>query len=105
MSVTITTAASDKISSLFDIHAAPVRFKVTSGGCQGFNKVWDLDTTKQEDDAVFRCGNGQLLIDLDTLEMIAGAVIDYKVSFGGAHFSVEIPSATSQCGCGTSFSI
>jgi iron-sulfur cluster insertion protein len=82
-----------------------VRLSITSGGCQGFNKVWDLVDSINNDDEIFEIGQGRLAIDAASLEILGDAVIDFKTAFDGSYFTVEIPSATSTCGCGTSFSI
>ena len=40
-----------------------------------------------------------------SLDLLAGAELDYKDTLMGAHFAVQNPNATSSCGCGTSFAI
>jgi|APFre7841882654_1041346.scaffolds.fasta_scaffold172188_2 iron-sulfur cluster insertion protein len=104
MSVNITESARKQISSLSKINKKSVRLSISSGGCQGFSKKWDLSDI-DHDDHVFACYDGQLIIDQTSLDIIDGAVIDYKVDLGGSYFTVEIPSAVSTCGCGTSFSL
>jgi iron-sulfur cluster assembly accessory protein len=105
MSITVTDAARSHISGLCQKHGKMVRLSIVAGGCQGFNKVWDMCDSPSDEDEVMEFGPGQLLIDGMSLELIDGATIDYRVDLSGSYFSVEIPSAVSQCGCGTSFSI
>ena len=50
-------------------------------------------------------GLGKLVVDPVSLDIIDDAVIDYKNNLSGSYFTVDIPSAISTCGCGTSFSI
>lgn len=103
--ITLTDSARERIDCLYDEHGKMVRLSITAGGCQGFNKVWDLDDGHDPDDLIISCGSGSLLIDRASLEIINGATVDYKRSLAGSMFIIEIPSAISQCGCGSSFSI
>ena len=47
----------------------------------------------------------QLLVDPVSLELVAGYVVDFVESLGGAAFRVENPNATAGCGCGSSFAV
>lgn len=106
MNISITESARSRISSICKENGKIVRLKITSGGCQGFNKVWELCDVPDEDDQIFDIDHaGRLVIDRSSLEIIDGATIDYQSNFSGSFFSVEIPLASSQCGCGSSFSI
>ncbi len=104
--IIITESAKTQIKKLCNQHSKHVRFKIDSGGCQGFTKVWDLDDTINEDDSLFSFENSILLIDNSSLELLGqSVVIDYKSGFDGSYFTVDIPSSTSNCGCGNSFNV
>lgn len=106
MLVNITDNAKSQISKLCKQNNKMVRFSIESGGCQGFNQVWGLDTILTNDDQSFKFENGGwLVIDLSSLDIIGDAVIDYKTAFNGSYFTVDIPTASTKCGCGTSFSL
>lgn len=105
MIITITPSAEKQISDLCYQNSKMVRLAITSGGCQGFSKVWDLTDVQDDDDIVYDLIHGKLLIDPGSLDIIQGAIVDYKNDLSGSYFTVDIPSATSTCGCGTSFSI
>jgi iron-sulfur cluster assembly accessory protein len=45
------------------------------------------------------------MVDDVSLDLVAGCVVDYVESLGGAAFKVENPQATAGCGCGTSFAV
>lgn len=106
MSVSITIAAQQQIGKICQQNPNKVvRLAIVSGGCNGFSKNWDITDTYDEDDSVFSAGNGKLVIDSISLELLNNSIIDYKQDLLGCYFSVEIPKATSSCGCGTSFSI
>jgi iron-sulfur cluster assembly accessory protein len=101
----LTDSAKTKINDLCRQHGKLVRLSVESGGCQGFNKVWDFDQSVSDDDVEFACGTGSLIVDQSSLDIIDTATVDYKVSLDGSYFTVDIPAATGTCGCGNSFSI
>jgi iron-sulfur cluster assembly accessory protein len=105
MSVDVTASAAHKIAQLCDSEKY-VRLAINAGGCQGYNKVWEIVDSIDGEDIVITCGdNGKLLIDPISLEIIHGAKIDYKLDLSGSYFVIDVPSATSTCGCGSSFSI
>jgi iron-sulfur cluster assembly accessory protein len=105
MSLIITQSAEKQISSLCAQTGSMVRLAIRSGGCQGFSKSWDITGIQDDDDTVYDFVNGKLLIDAVSMDIIQGSTIDYKTDLGGSYFTVDIPGATSTCGCGTSFSI
>jgi len=106
MSVDITDAAKHRISEICQQNPNKVvRLAILSGGCNGFTKNWEITETVDQTDSVFIAGNSKLVIDQISLEFLNNVIIDYKQDMVGSHFTVEIPSATSSCGCGTSFSI
>lgn len=101
----VTESAKKRIDEICAKNGKMVRLSITSGGCQGFNKVWEFDQEPSPDDLLINCGTGSLVIDQASLDIIDGATIDHVVNLEGSYFTVDIPSATSVCGCGTSFSI
>ena len=105
MTVQITESAHQQIEHLCLENQKIVRLSVVSGGCNGFNKIWELTETADTDDLIFHCGKGQLLIDQISMELLENSTIDYKNELGGSYFTVAVPSAKSSCGCGSSFSI
>jgi iron-sulfur cluster insertion protein len=44
-------------------------------------------------------------VDPMSLDLVAGAAVDYVESLGGSAFKVTNPNAASGCGCGSSFSV
>lgn len=104
MSVEISNSARKKISEIYKSHGKMVRLVITAGGCQGFNKSWEMVDTQDPDDHVYFLDEGALLVDPSTMEIISGSTIDYEITLGGQQFSLKVPHATSTCGCGTSFS-
>ncbi len=82
-----------------------LRVTVSGGGCSGFQYGFSLDDTVNPDDRTFEREGVVTVIDEASLDLLAGAEIDYVEELVGASFQVKNPNATSSCGCGASFSI
>ncbi len=81
-----------------------LRVMVDSGGCQGFEYKFSLDSDVKPDDEVFEKDGVGVIIDDISLPYMRGATIDWVDDLIGAHFQITNPNAKSSCGCGTSFS-
>ena len=77
-----------------------VTLGVKGGGCSGFQYVWGLSETK--DNEVI---DNILLLDPMAIMYVIGSQIDYITELGGSYLAVVNPKATAQCGCGESFSV
>jgi iron-sulfur cluster assembly accessory protein len=84
---------------------AALRVAVLAGGCSGFQYRFDLDRQAAADDVVLEQAGARVFIDPTSLDLLAGAELDYTDALMGSHFAVRNPNATSSCGCGTSFSV
>ncbi len=84
---------------------AALRVAVLAGGCSGFQYKFDLDRERAPEDVVLEQGGAKVFIDPASLDLLAGAELDYTDALMGSHFAVRNPNATSSCGCGTSFSV
>lgn len=82
-----------------------LRVAVLAGGCSGFQYRFELDAAHAEDDLVVERDGAVVLVDPASLDLLAGAELDYSDALMGAHFTVRNPNAASACGCGTSFSV
>jgi iron-sulfur cluster assembly accessory protein len=81
-----------------------LRVAVLAGGCNGFQYKFDLDRAA-DDDLVVEQGSARVLVDPASLDLLAGAELDYTDELMGSYFAVRNPQAKSACGCGTSFSV
>ena len=81
-----------------------LRVAVEGGGCSGFQYDIKLDDPAS-DDLVLEGGGQKVLVDQVSLPFLSNAVIDYTEELIGARFVIENLTASSSCGCGTSFSI
>jgi len=103
----LTGAAAKRVGEILAAEPAAkaLRVEVLAGGCSGFQYKFDLTADQAEDDLVIAAGNATVFVDPTSLDLLAGAELDFKDTLMGAHFAVQNPNATSSCGCGTSFSI
>ena len=82
-----------------------LRVYVTGGGCSGFSYGFDFAEELGDDDATFDNGSEILVVDSLSYQYLVGSTIDYTEGLEGSRFIVNNPSATTTCGCGSSFSI
>ncbi|HZF75750.1 MAG TPA: iron-sulfur cluster assembly accessory protein [Acetobacteraceae bacterium] len=87
---------------------AGLRLAVDAGGCSGFQYRFALEDEPAADDLVVagpEAGQGRVFVDPVSLDLLAGAELDWAEELIGAHFAVRNPQAVSGCGCGASFSV
>ncbi len=103
----LTPAAAKRVAWIAQRQEKPaiLRLSVEGGGCSGFQYKFDLAETQEADDMVSETDGVKLLVDPVSLDLVAGATVDFVESLGGAAFRVENPNAASGCGCGSSFGI
>ena len=77
------------------------RISVHGGGCSGFKYNFSFDDKIEKDDILF----DKTVIDRQSLDIIAGSVVDFKKEMIGETFSIKNPKASASCGCGLSFSV
>lgn len=104
---TVSPRAAERIAEILAVentHSA-LRVAVLAGGCSGFQYKFELDRHIQPDDLVIESVGSRVLVDPASLDLLAGAELDFTDALMGAHFTVRNPNATAACGCGTSFSV
>ena len=84
----------DKLKKFF-------RISVKGGGCSGFKYEFSFDNKITDEDILF----GKAIIDIASLDIISGSIIDFKKEMIGESFVINNPQASSSCGCGLSFSV
>jgi iron-sulfur cluster insertion protein len=84
---------------------AGLRLAVDAGGCSGFQYRFALEDSPEAEDLVIQEGQARVFVDPVSLDLLAGAELDWAEALIGAHFAVKNPQAVSACGCGTSFSV
>ena len=105
--LTLSDAAAARVSKIAEKQGKPavLRLSVEGGGCSGFQYKFDLDGSPDAEDLVSETDGVKLVVDPVSLELVAGSVVDFVESLGGAAFRVENPNAAAGCGCGSSFGI
>ncbi|MEO8713399.1 MAG: iron-sulfur cluster insertion protein ErpA [Acetobacteraceae bacterium] len=102
----LTDRAARRIAEITAAEPRPaLRVAVLAGGCSGFQYRFELDEQRQPDDTVIERGAARVLVDAVSLDLLAGAELDFTDALMGSHFAIRNPNATSACGCGTSFSV
>ena len=81
-----------------------LRLRVVGGGCSGF--AYDLYFDQvTETDRTFDSHGVKLVVDVMSLQDLAGTTVDYVEGLQGAGFKFINPNVKSTCGCGSSFSV
>lgn len=105
--LTLTPSAAARVAWIAERQSRPavLRLSVEGGGCSGFQYKFDLADAPDGDDLVSETDGVRLVVDPVSLDLVAGSVVDFVESLGGAAFKVENPNAAAGCGCGSSFGI
>ncbi len=82
-----------------------LRVYITGGGCSGFSYGFTFDENIKEGDTIVEKAGVKLVVDAMSVQYLMGSTVDYSEGLQGSRFTVDNPNATSQCGCGSSFSI
>ncbi|CAN8297947.1 unnamed protein product [Cochlearia groenlandica] len=83
-----------------------LRLGVETGGCSGFQYVFELDHHTNSDDKVFEKNGVKLVVDNVSYDFVKGATVDYVEELIRAAFVVaENPAAVGGCSCKSSFMV
>ena len=106
-SVELTAAAARRIRHLMTSESDQIRLRISvaGGGCSGFQYSFTLDDQLSGDDQIFSRDGAELVIDDQSLSLMAGAVLDFVEDLAGSSFQIKNPKAGSGCGCGNSFAL
>lgn len=83
--------------------AAGVRIAVKRTGCSGWGYTVDIAEAQKDDDTVFEQDGIRLLVDPNSLPLIAGTEVDFVRDGLNQQFVFRNPNAAGECGCGESF--
>ena len=106
--ITVSASAAKRIAELVAAEGKSglaLRVAVSGGGCSGFQYGFKLDDTINDDDHVYERDGAKVVVDDVSLDLLAGAEVDFVRQLVGSYFAMKNPNAASTCGCGTSFSI
>ena len=84
-----------------------LRLSVEPGGCSGFQYRFELEEASQmdaESDVVIEKDGARVVVDDASLELLAGATVDFEDEMMKSAFVIaDNPQSSASCGCGTSF--
>lgn len=105
--IALTPQAAARIMALLAEEATGAVFRVAveGGGCSGFQYRFAIDPAPGAEDALIERDGARVAIDPASMDLLAGAKIDFVDDLMGQSFRVDNPNATASCGCGVSFSI
>lgn len=104
----MSASAAKRIAFLANQEANPsvvLRLAVDGGGCSGFSYSYEFEAAAEPDDLVVERDGAVMVVDPVSLDFLRGAEVDFVENLLGASFQVKNPNASSECGCGTSFSV
>ncbi len=86
--------------------ATAVRIAVKPSGCSGYMYEMELVSAPQADDLEIKADpNLTVYLDKDSLDVLRGTELDYVTQGLNSVLQFRNPNATSECGCGESFSV
>lgn len=105
--MTLSPSAAARVAAIAAKQGKPaiLRLAVEGGGCSGFQYKFGLADAPDSDDLVIESNGATLVVDPVSLDLVAGSVVNYVETLGGAAFRVENPNASAGCGCGSSFAV
>lgn len=107
MAITLTTKAACELKELMTSEGkmnAGLRVWVAGGGCSGLSYGMALDDqAPEEGDLTFEHEGIKIYVDQGSLHYMEGAVVDFVDDEFGGGYTILNPTATSSCGCGSSF--
>lgn len=109
MKLTLTETAAREINSIvkqqeLDPEKIRLRVGVKGGGCSGFSYVLDLTENERATDDILEQHGIKVVCDPKSGLYLDGVTIDFRDEIMGRGFVFNNPSASSTCGCGSSFS-
>lgn len=81
------------------------RLGVQPGGCNDFYYTLELDQAATAHDHVLMYDGIQVVVNPQSWHYLVGLSLDYSEDLMGGGFRFNNPNATSNCGCGNSFSV
>jgi iron-sulfur cluster assembly protein len=107
MSITLTEAAADRMSSFLANRGKGigVRLAVKTSGCSGMAYVMEFVDDLNDDDQVFEEMGVKVIIDPKSLVYLDGTQVDYGKEGLNEGFKFNNPNAKNECGCGESFTV
>lgn len=104
-----TEAAAERVKEIITeqevADSTALRVFVEGGGCHGFSYGFGFDNDVADDDTVYETNAVKLLVDSMSIMYLDDATVDFVSGIHGERFVIDNPSASTTCGCGSSFSV
>ena len=107
MAISLTDKAASRVRDYLARHGGAVglRLGVRKTGCSGWAYTVDYAEAVGSGDIVVESQGVKLIITAESMPFLDGARVDYVRDGLNEKFAFENPNATSECGCGESFSV
>ena len=107
MAITLTDSAARRVRSYLEKRGSGIglRLGIKKTGCSGFAYVINYADEAGPEDIVFEDSGISVVVDPDSLKLIDGTEVDFVTEGLNEAFKFRNPKATSECGCGESFSV
>jgi len=107
MSVTMTSAASERVKSFMANRGKGLglRLGIKTTGCSGLAYVLEFVDDLNDDDQVFDIDDVKIIIDGKSLVYLNGIELDFVKEGLNEGFKFTNPNAKGECGCGESFNV
>lgn len=107
MSITLTEAAADRVKQYLQTRGKGegLRFGVKTSGCSGYSYIVNYADEIKPDDHVFESYGVKVIVDAQSLDVVANTEIDFVKTGLNESFQFNNPKSKDTCGCGESFSV
>ncbi|MFT4607138.1 MAG: iron-sulfur cluster assembly accessory protein [Urechidicola sp.] len=107
VSVTMTPNAVEHVRKQLDKkpEALGIRLAIRESGCSGFKYETQWVEESGSDDRIFHLNGVDVFVKNEHLPLVNGIEIDYVTAGVNSIFEYRNPNATSECGCGESFTV
>ena len=107
MSISLTEKAATRVRDYLakNGQAVGLRLGIRKTGCSGYAYTVDFADAVGAGDLVVETQGVKLIVAAESLPFLQGSRIDFIREGLNEKFAFENPNATSQCGCGESFSV
>ena len=107
MTITVTEGAAKQIQAQIAKRGKGVglRVGVKKVGCSGYGYTFDYADEVREGDQVIEAHSTKVVIDSQSLPVLAGSRLDYVRQGLSQAFKFDNPNVDSTCGCGESFNL
>jgi iron-sulfur cluster assembly protein len=107
MAISLTESAATRVKSFLAARGSGIglRLGVRKTGCSGFAYVINYADAPDPGEAVFEDHGVRIFVDLTSLKLIDGTVVDFVKEGLNEAFRFRNPNVKGECGCGESFSV